>query len=314
VTQTSVGLYFQNRFQWMEKLRSVLGVRTDFYRWHVASDNPANSGTETDVIASPKLSLVFGPWAKTEYYANAGFGFHSNDGRGSTITVDPVTGAPVGKVDPLVRAKGAEVGTRTAALPNLQSQLTFWILDIDSELLFVGDAGTTEPSRPSRRYGVEWANYYTPFPWLTIDADFAYAHARFRDSDPAGDHIPGSPEGVISAGAAIDDLSGFLASARVRYFGPRPLIEDNSVRSDSSTLVNARIGYEFYKNWRLVLDVFNIFNAEVSDVDYYYASRLGGEPPCNPPGTPDPASGGCNDIHTHPENPREARVTLTATF
>jgi len=303
VAQTSVGIYFQNRFQWMEKFRTVAGIRTDFYRWHVISDNPANSGTATDVIASPKLSLIFGPWAKTEYYINAGFGFHSNDGRGSTITVDPKTGTPVSKVDPLVQAKGAEVGARTAVIPHLQSELTFWILDIDSELLFVGDASTTEPSRPSRRYGVEWANYYTPTSWFTLDADFAFANARFRDSDPAGDRIPGSPAGIISMGASIDNLSGFLGSVRLRYFGPRPLIENNSVRSKSSTLVNARIGYEFYKNWRVTLDVFNLFDSKVSDIDYFYTSRLPGEP-----------AAGVDDIHTHPEDPREARLTLTATF
>jgi len=319
VTQTSVGAYFENHFQWMEKFRSVAGIRTDFYRFHVVSDLPENSGDDTDVIASPKLSLIFGPWANTEYYINAGYGFHSNDGRGTTITVDPKAfksdptcatlpasdpnTCRVSKVDPLVHTKGAEVGTRTAIIPHLQNELTFWILDIDSELVFTGDAGTTEPSRPSRRLGVEFANYYTPVPWFTLDADFAYANARFTDSDPVGDRIPGSPEGIISAGAAVDNLSGFLGSLRLRYFGPRPLIEDNSVRSKSSTLVDARVGYEFYKNWRVLLDVFNLFDSKVSDVDYYYTSRLQGE-----------SLAGVNDIHTHPEDPREFRVTLAATF
>lgn len=301
VAQTSVGIYFQNRFRWMEKFRTVAGVRTDFYRWHVISDHPANSGVATDVIASPKLSLIFGPWAKTEYYINAGFGFHSNDGRGTTITVDPKTGTPVGKVTPLVRAKGAEIGTRTGIIPHLQSEVTLWLLNIDSELLFTGDAGTTEPSFPSHRRGIEWANYYTPISWLTFDADFAYSWSRFVN-DPAGDHIPGSPEGVISMGASIDNLSGFLGSVRLRYFGPRPLIRNNSVRSKSSTLVNARIGYEFFKNWRVTLDVFNVLDAKVSDIDYFYTSRI----------SPTAAAG--DDIHTHPENPREARLTLTATF
>nr|MDQ3625048.1 TonB-dependent receptor [Verrucomicrobiota bacterium] len=131
---------------------------------------------EDDVIASPKLSLVFGPWAQTELYLNGGFGFHSNDARG-VITGE---GVPVQPADPLVRTKGAEIGIRTTALPGLQSSLSFWYLDIDSELLFVGDAGTTEASRPSRRFGIEWANYYNPTPWLTIDADFAWSQARFR--------------------------------------------------------------------------------------------------------------------------------------
>src|SRR5581483_4395132 len=265
--------------------------------------NPLNSGDAHDSITSPKLSFIIGPWAKTEFYVNGGYGFHSNDGRGSTIGVDPVSGSPADKVNPLVRAKGAEVGTRTAIVPHLQSELTLWTLELDSELLFVGDAGTTEASRPSRRNGVEWANYYTPSPWLTFDVDVAYSKSRFSDNDPTGDRIPGSPEGVIGAGATIDDLAGFLASIRYRYFGPRPLIEDNSIRSKSSGIFNARVGYKFFKGWRVVVDVLNVFDAKVSDIDYYYTSRLPGEP-----------AEGVNDIHTHPIEPREVRLVLTATF
>jgi outer membrane receptor protein involved in Fe transport len=218
--------------------------------------------------------------------------------------VDPSTLQPVSKVDPLVRTKGAEVGTRTAILPHLQSSLALWILDSNSELLFVGDAGTTEPSRPSRRDGVEWANYYTPTPWFIMDADFAFSNARFTDSEPGvGNHIPGSPQTVASVGASIDNLAGFLGSLRLRYFGSRPLIEDNSVRSQSSTTVDARVGYQFFKTWRVLVDVFNLFNAKVSDIDYYYTSRLQGEPLT-----------GVNDIHTHPAEPLEVRVTVAASF
>lgn len=303
VLQTSYAVYFQNGFRWAEKVRTVAGIRTDFYVWDVESNIDENSGKVDDSITSPKLSIILGPWAKTEFYINGGYSFHSNDGRGATINIDPATGDPVDPVDPLVPAKGAEVGLRTAIIPRLQSQLTFWVLEIDSELLFIGDAGNTEATRPSRRTGIEWANYYTPTSWLILDLDVAYSQARFDDSDPAGDRIPGSPEGVISAGATLNDLMGFLASVRVRYFGPRPLVEDNSVRSDSSTLVNARVGYQFFKSWRIVVDVLNVFDAEDSDIDYFYTSRLPGEP-----------AEGVDDIHTHPVNPREVRVALTATF
>jgi outer membrane receptor protein involved in Fe transport len=303
VVQTGISVYGQNRFQWAEKFRTIAGIREDFYYWDVKSDNPLNSGNAHDSIASPKLGLIFGPWEKTEYYINAGYGYHSNDARGTTITVDPQTGDSVQKVKPLVRAKGMDIGARTAAIPHLQNELTFWVLDLDSELLFTGDAGITEPSRPSRRYGVEWANYYTPTPWFALDADLALSRARFTESVPVGNYIPGSPDTVFSLGASVDNVSGFLGSLRLRYFGPRPLIEDNSVRSQPSTLINARIGYEFNKTWRVALDVFNVFDAKVSDIDYYYVSRLPGEP-----------AGGVADIHTHPEDSREARLTLSANF
>ena len=159
----------------------------------------------------------------TEFYGNAGYGLHSNDIRGATITVDPndkVT--PLDRVPLLVPSKGAEIGIRTRAIPDLTSSLALFVLDFDSELLFVGDAGTTEPSRPSRRVGVEWTNKYKVQPWLTLDLDVAYTRARFADFDPAGDRIPGarpgspaaaSPSAPTPAGSA--PCAGAI-SARVR--------------------------------------------------------------------------------------------------
>ena len=140
-------------------------------------------------------------------------------------------------------------------------------------------------------------------PGLTFDADLAFSRARFTDFDPVGDHIPGAVETVISAGVALDPHGKFFGSLRVRYFGPRPLIEDNSVRSASSTLFNAQAGYEIAPGVRCGLDVFNLLNARVSDVDYFYASRLPGEP-----------AGGVNDIHTHPAEPRTARLFVAYAF
>ncbi|HXG49606.1 MAG TPA: TonB-dependent receptor, partial [Methylomirabilota bacterium] len=186
IWQVSVSPYVENRVQWTEKFRSLAGLRTDWYHFDVDSNRDVNSGRRNDAIVSPKGSLVFGPWAQTELYLSGGLGFHSNDGRGTTTRFDPATGDPVDPVDALVRTYGAEIGVRSTRLPGLQSTLAFWWLDIDSELLFVGDAGATEATRPSRRYGVEFANYYTPTDWLTLDADFSFSHARFRDDDPAG--------------------------------------------------------------------------------------------------------------------------------
>ena len=155
-------------------------------------------------MTSPKAGIVLGPWYKTEFYGNAGYGLHSNDIRGATITVDPndkVT--PLDRVPLLVRSKGAEIGIRTKAIEGLTSSLALFVLDFDSELLFVGDAGTTEPSRPSRRVGVEWTNQYKVLPWMTLDLDFAYTRARFTDFDPAGNRIPGAPALVASGGVTL---------------------------------------------------------------------------------------------------------------
>jgi hypothetical protein len=154
VHATSVGFYYQNQTQWLPKVRTVLGLREDVFVFDVTSDIDLNAGHKTDAILSPKLSLIFGPWARTEVYLNGGFGFHSNDARGTTITVDPKTGDPAQRVDPLVRTKGAEIGVRSTWSPGLNSTLAFWYLRLGSELVFVGDAGITEPSQPSLWSGV----------------------------------------------------------------------------------------------------------------------------------------------------------------
>jgi outer membrane receptor protein involved in Fe transport len=301
VVETSAGVYVQNSIKWTDKFRTVAGLRGDYFKGDVTSDNPANSGHASDHIVNPKLSLIFGPWAKTEYYVNYGRGFHSNDVRGTTITVDPATGGPAAQVPLLVRTSGYEVGARTAVVPNLQSSLTFFRLDFNSELLFVGDAGTTEASRPSRRIGFEWTNLYTPTPWLSVDFDIAFARARFSDTDPAGNRVPGAVEGVATLSASIDNFGPWYGSARMRYFGPRPLIEDNTVRSSSTFLVSGRVGYKFTKTVRAQLDVFNLFNRRSSQIDYYYASRLPGEP-----------AAGVADVHFHPVEPRSARLAVIA--
>ena len=303
IKETSVGTYFENITHWAEKFRTVLGLREDYYEFDVKSSLDANSGKSHSSLVSPKLSLIFGPWSKTEFYLNAGTGFHSNDARGTVITVDPKSGDPADRVAGLVRAKGAEAGIRTEIIPRLQSTLSVYGLDFDSELIFAGDAGTTSAGRPSRRVGFEFSNYYKPTDWLTIDADIAYAKARFRDSDPVGRRIPGAVEGVASLAASVDNLGPYFGALQFRYFGPRPLIEDNSVRSKATTTLNGRMGYKFGRSVSIEVEAFNLLNSRSSAIDYYYQSRLPNEGP-----------DGQDDIHFHPIESRSARVTLNARF
>lgn len=170
IKETSAGAFVENTTRWTDQFRTVVGLRGDFYKFDVESSLSVNSGKDRDAIVSPKLSLIFGPFSKTELYVNVGSGFHSNDARGTTISIDPKSGDFADRVPGLVRAKGIEAGVRSEIIPRLQSTLSVYGLDFDSELTFAGDAGTTNAGRPSRRTGFELSNYYKPTHWLTIDA------------------------------------------------------------------------------------------------------------------------------------------------
>jgi outer membrane receptor protein involved in Fe transport len=302
VRETGSGIYAENSLQWSDKFRSVAGLRGDSFDFDVASKLAANSGRKTAGIVSPKLNLIFGPWDETEYFISAGSGFHSNDARGAVITVDPKSLAPAAQSPALVRSSGAELGVRSEWVPKLQSSLALWRLALASELVFAGDAGTTQASRPSQRHGVEWSNRYRPRTWLLLDADLSASKAKFTDDDPAGTSIPGSIDRVASLGATLNELGRWTGTAQMRYFGPRPLIEDGSVHSRSTVLTNLRVAYRFDRNIRVNLDVFNLFNRRASDIDYYYASQLRGE------------AAPVNDLHFHPVEPRSLRLTMVANF
>ena len=303
IVEGSVGVWFDQGVRWTPTFRTVAGLRADAYRFDVNSDRAENSGRRTASIVSPKLNLIFGPWAKTELYVNLGRGFHSNDARGTVIGVDPKTNDPVDRVTPLSRAAGFELGLRTSPLPGLQTALSVYRLNLDSELVFVGDAGTTAAGRPSRRIGFELANYYQHGDWLTIDADLAFAQARFRDRAVEGNRIPGAVEGVASLAVAVDNLGPWFGGLQWRFFGARPLIEDDSVRSKPTSLLNGRIGYRIGPRLKLELEGFNLANRKASAIDYFYTSRLPGEP-----------AGGVDDIHFHPIESRSFRLSLNASF
>jgi hydrogenase/urease accessory protein HupE len=324
-TDTEVGIYAENKVQWTDKFRSVLALRGDLDYFNVTSlVNPANSGTSATLLPSPKMSLIIGPWAKTEFYAQGGFSFHSNDGRGVTQTVEPVSadnpypGTAVSKIPGLVQTKGGEVGLRTLAVQHLQSTLSLWYLYSDSELQQDGDTGTTVASKePSNRYGIEWANYYTPVNHLAFDFDLAESVARFTSADATeaapispgstalgsgGTRVPEAVGTVISSGITLHDLNGFSASLRLRYFGPRDLTSDGIYRSAATLLLNAEAGYQINKTWRVSAEFLNLLDSRDHDIDYAYTSRV----------TPT-AAPAFTDVF-HPVEPFQVRFSLTARF
>jgi len=301
IVETSGAVFIESATRWSDALRTVAGVRASNYRFRVDGDRPENAGTAHDTLVTPTLNIVYGPWASTELYANYGQGFHSNDARGTVATVDPKTLDAVDPTPGLVRSRGYEFGIRTEAIPKMQTSLAVYRLDFDSELTYIGDAGNTEAGDPSRRYGIEFSNYYRPLKWLSIDLDAAWARARScahsceRHSD---NRIPGAIEGVAQLGVTVDPSGPSSGSLRLRWFGPRPLIEDDSVRSNASLTLNGRIGYRLANDLRLELEGFNLTNRRASAIDYFYESQLQGE------------AAPVADVHFHPIEPRSLRLTL----
>jgi len=289
-SDTQLGFYAENKIQWAEKFRTIAAIRGDVGHVDVTSlVTSANSGTASKFLPSPKLSLIFGPWANTEFYVQGGFSYHSNDARGATLTVQPVSAdnpypnTPARPIPLLIQTKGAEVGVRTLAVPHLQSTLSFWYLHSNSELLQDGDTGGTSPSeQSSNRYGIEWANYYTPTQHLAFDFDIADSRALFTAIDP-DDAAPNSPGGkyvpeavgwVIASGVTLHDLKGLSASLRLRYFGPRYLTSDGLYQSNLTALLNLGASYKINNTWSISGEALNLLNRRDSDIDYAYQSRV----------------------------------------
>ena len=299
VSSTSYAGFVKTEFEISESVRFETGARVDHIAVDVDASIAANSGDANDTIVSPSASLAWRMNDRVEFYANYGEGFHSNDARGGTITVDPVTGDAADSVPLYVKSRGAEIGARYETDTFKAALVGFW-LNLDSELVFVGDAGTTEVNDGTRRFGVEANMFWQATDWLNMHASYAYTRARFR-GDVADDRIPNAVPSVFSAGLDIDPADNISTSFILRHFGGAPLIEDGSVKSESTTTVNWG-GYYSFSNFKLGVEVLNLFDSKDPDISYFFESRLPGE------------AAGVEDLHTHPLEPRQLRVTLQATF
>jgi hypothetical protein len=354
-TDTIGSAYVENKIQWANKFRSVVALRGDDDKFGVTSlayptdsvtlrdgttttVNAANSGSASKFLPSSKASLIFGPWANTEFYLQGGFGFHSNDGRGATQQVQPVSpdnpypNTLNAKITPLVQTKGGEIGVRTVAIPHMQSTLALWYLRSNSELLQDGDTGGTSASeQSSNRYGLEWANYYTPTEHLAVDFDISDSRAQFTQIDPGdaaqtltnsavtingisvgsfyvqqsgqgGKLVPEAVRVVISSGIALHDYKGFSSSLRLRYFGPRDLTSDELYQSSQTVLLNGEVGYRIKKKWHVTAESLNMLNRKDADIDYAYLYQIAP--------TAAPGFGRVN----HPTEPFLVRFSIARTF
>ena len=303
ITQSSYGLFAELEFKPTTWLRIIPGVRGDLLQFNVQNSTlPENAGSLSKGLVSPKLSMVFGPWAKTEFYLNGGMGFHSNDARGVNIVTDPATGGPAERVDPLVRTYGLEFGIRNESIPKLVNTLSFWFMRSDSELIYVGDAGGSEPGPASMRKGIELASYWRPEEWVMFDLEATVTDAYLRADDPPNQNIPNSLPYTFNAGLTLGGAEGFFGSVRGRYFGPSPLNETNDVKARETFQMNARVGYR-RKSWEVAVDCLNLINRSDNDITYFYDSLLPGE--VGPP---------VDDKSIHPIEPRMFRVSVTWRF
>lgn len=298
VGQTQIGLYGQTEASWTPWLRTLVGLRVDHLQVRVDSAlQPLNSGGAAASRPSPKASVIVGPWARTEFFFNAGHGFHSNDARGITARVDPMTGGPIQAAPALVGAKGLELGLKSMWIAGVTSSLALWQLDFDAELVYAGDTGHTESGRPSRRNGLEWSTRWVLGPQLQMQANLAWTRARYRDMDSVGTDIPNAVQRMANFSMVWRPPGPWSGSLGVRYIGSLPLTENKVWQSAPVATAQLRIGHALSRDLDLSLDALNLTNRHFNDVAYVYTSRVPGE------------STAVNGLHVHPAEPRTLRVT-----
>jgi hypothetical protein len=303
VDEFSISLFYTADAYLSENWIVNTGIRHDYLSVDVDSDLVSNSGTDSDQMTNIKAGLSYLINDQWQAYANLGQSFHSNDARGVVISIDPTSGEAAEPVDLLVRGQGGEIGLRVASSNQYNASLSLWYLENDSELVFVGDAGSTEASRASIRKGVEFASHFWITDELTTDIELAFTHSRFNEiADDEGDYIDGSLPFVASLGFNWQISEQLHSGLRVRYFGKRTLDSFNENQSDSFTVVNANAQYQV-ADWRFDLSILNLLNSDDHDIDYLYTSRLSGE-----------ADEGVEDTHYHPIEPRTVRLGVTYQF
>jgi outer membrane receptor for Fe3+-dicitrate len=309
VSETLSSVYAQNTTTWSTWLRTLVGLRGDRVDMDMkAYVLPQNSGSASGSKVSPKLSLIMGPWQKTEVFVNAGKGFHSNDARGVIDRVDPTTLAPASAVPALVGSTGKEIGLRTEYIPGLQSSVALWSLNSDSELVYSADSaiGSTSPNGASVRYGVEWNNHMIPNKWLLLDADLAWTHARYATmgaNDTPGDLIANAVSKVALFRVALHNLGPWSAGWETRYIGRYPLAQDGNLTAPSAIVTNLRVQREFTPGVALSLDALDLFNRQYYDIAYQQDYRVSPASAIVPSG-----------VTVHPGEPRQLRLTLRLKF
>jgi outer membrane receptor protein involved in Fe transport len=295
--ESSLGVYAEAIWKPIQRLMVIGGLRQDFYHFKTTPLAGASWGGTVDAnLLTPKIGANYEIAPGIALYANWGQGFHSNDARGVTNPVSPAPG--------LVRGEFHEAGGRFERGGFILTGV-YWWSSIDSELIFVGDSGAVEPSDPGRRRGYELTGFWKPNNWLALDAVWTGSHSRFVGLPEGQNYVPGALESSGELGASAI-FPSWNVSGRLRYLGPHALIEDNSQRGEPTTLVNLRAAWTPQKllgGFELFAELLNAFDNKSDDIDYYYATRLPGEPP-----------EGIEGRNSRIVEPRQVRVGLKKVF
>jgi outer membrane receptor protein involved in Fe transport len=294
VKEHQLGLFLEQEFLATSRLRATLGLRFDQITFETRNKLSGEQSEEQAAMTSPKLTTSYSVADGWQIFASGGQSFHSNDARGVTSQNEAAPG--------IVPVRGYEAGTVFNAEDWLRISLALWRLELNSELIYIGDAGVTEASKASQRNGVDWLLQYSPSPGFHADLELSWARARFKsDPENEGREVEGHLPFVAMLGLGSQINREWSASAQFRHFGKRPLVADGSQKSGRTSVLNLQAAYEI-DQWELVADILNALNSKDHDIDYYYESRLQTE---NEP---------VADIHYHPVEPGSLRVSVARKF
>ena len=324
-SEHSLSGYWQQEFFLAEWARLQVGLRGDQFFFDVGNRLPAAvapdavriRGSTTDGLVSPKASLILSPfrhaktlWRNTDFFLNFGMGFHSNDARNLVQAVE-VSGAVRPPGQPLSRSTGGEIGARTNLWDRLDLAAALWILDLNSELVFSGDNGTTEPRGPSRRWGIDCETRYPILQWLYADFDLTFADPRFRTGKAKA--IPLAPTLLMNGGLTAQFSNGFSGALRLRYLDDRPANETRALTARGYILLDLILKYR-WQNLEANLQVLNLADTDWREAQFDTNScvrrEVGVDPRC-------PAVGGgegIEDVNFTPGNPIGLRGGLTVFF
>ncbi len=297
VQQTNLGWFAHQEIRLAEWVRAQLGARLDNFWFNVKQDGPATepiSGAASKSMINPKMNWIFTPFTdndiarQTNLFLNMGGGFHSNDAR--VVVQDPAKA--------LARYWSGELGVRTKLLNKVEFSASLWNSYLSSELVFVGDEGTFEPSGASRRQGIESEVRYDILPWLSFDSDISYTWAKFVN----GDKVPLAPRFLAFTGFTARHDSGLQARLQMRHIGRRYGIEDGSILTPTSTIFDLFLKYT-WKRYDFFMQFQNLANTKYRAAEHVFESRTANELAAGLPGQ--------NGSNYTPGDPFNVRAGIT---